>query len=80
VGVVSASDLVARLLISDSTYVGDRSMSGSLLRRTSSKLVNAMIKYDFDATASYAIPGLRATSPRATLRASVLPVTLTVTP
>src|SRR3954468_5111466 len=57
-----------------STYVGSKSMSGyaaktdrSLLGNRSSKLVNVMIKYDFDAIASYAgrIRGLKATSPRA---------------
>ena len=42
----------------------------SLLGKSSTKLVNVMIKYDLDATASYrgGINGLRATSPRVTGR------------
>ncbi len=57
------------------TYYGSKSISGqaaktdqSLLDLTGSKLVPVMIKYDFDATASYTgrIRGLRATSPRVT--------------
>jgi hypothetical protein len=40
----------------------------ALLGQTSSKLVNVMIKYDLDATASYkgGVAGLKATSPRVT--------------
>lgn len=40
----------------------------ALLGKTSSKLVNVMIKYDLDATASYkgGVAGLKATSPRVT--------------
>jgi subtilisin family serine protease len=57
------------------TFTGAKSQSGyaaktdrSLLHLHGSKLVNVMIKYDFDALASYngRIHGLRATSPRAT--------------
>ena len=57
------------------TYYGSKSISGeaartdkSLLGLTGSRLVPVMIKYDFDATASYTgrIKGLRATSPRVT--------------
>jgi hypothetical protein len=57
------------------TYYGSKSISGqaartdkSLLGLHGSRLVPVMIKYDFDATASYTgrIKGLRATSPRVT--------------
>ena len=57
------------------TYYGSKSISGeaartdrSLLGLSGSRLVPVMIKYDFDATASYTgrIKGLRATSPRVT--------------
>ncbi len=70
----SALRLTASPLTPSSTYVGSKTMSGyaaktdrTLLGSTSSRLVNVMIKYDFDALASYAgrIPGLKATSPRA---------------
>ena len=65
----------ADALTPSSTYVGSKSTSGyaaktdrTLLGNHSSGLVNVMIKYDFDAIASYAgrIPGLKATSPRVT--------------
>jgi subtilisin family serine protease len=57
------------------TYVADKSISGSLaqtdpslLGRTSSNPINVMIKYDLDATASYAggVAGYAATSPSVT--------------
>ncbi len=62
-------------LTPDSTYVNAKSASGSLaetdpslLGRTDSAEVNVLIKYDFDATASYAggVAGLEATSPAVT--------------
>ena len=62
-------------LTPDSTYSAAKSTSGALARtdpallgRTDATLVNVMIKYDFDATASYAggVPGLAATSPAVT--------------
>ena len=71
----SATQLVASPLAPESTYVGDKSLSGyaaktdrSLLGLHGSRLVNVMIKYDFDAAASYTgrIAGLKATSPRVT--------------
>jgi hypothetical protein len=58
-----------------STVDGAKSVSGrlaqsdsALLRRTDSKLVNVVVKLDYDATASYqgSIRGLAATSPRVT--------------
>jgi hypothetical protein len=58
-----------------STFEAAKSPSGqlaqtdpSLLGKTDSKPVNVMIKYDFDATASYkgGVDGLQATSPRVT--------------
>jgi subtilisin family serine protease len=70
-------NFVATGLTPDSTFTGAKSASGyaaktdrSLLTLRGSKLVNVMIKYDFDALASYTgrIHGLRATSPRATGR------------
>jgi Subtilase family/PA domain len=66
---------VAKTPTTESTIVAAKSPSGqlartdrSLLGRTSSKLINVMIKYDFDATASYTggVHGLHATSPRVT--------------
>ena len=66
---------VAGTFTAASTYSTEKSPSGqlaqsdpSLLHRTDSTPVNVMIKYDFDATASYAggVPGLAATSPRVT--------------
>jgi hypothetical protein len=72
---VSASRLIASSLTPTSTFTGSKSASAyaaktdrSLLGLTSSKLVNVMIKYDFDASASYTghIAGLKATSPRVT--------------
>jgi subtilisin family serine protease len=65
-------------LTPDSTYVGTKSTSGAiaksdpaLLGRTDSTRVNVMIKYDYDATASYAggVGTLKATSPRVTGKA-----------
>ncbi|TMM02771.1 MAG: serine protease [Actinobacteria bacterium] len=70
---LTATPLSANPLVS--TYTGEKSLSGrlaktdqSLLRLKSSKLVNVMIKYDFDGTASYSggVAGLHATSPRVT--------------
>jgi subtilisin family serine protease len=67
--------VAADALTPSSTYVGSKSMSGyaaktdrSLLGNHSSRLVSVMIKYDFDALASYSgrIPGLKATNPRVT--------------
>ena len=71
----AAARFTATPLTADSTYVAAKSPSGelaqtdpSLLGRSDSTPVNVMIKYDFDATASYAggVAGLKATSPRAT--------------
>jgi subtilisin family serine protease len=62
-------------LTPDSTFSAAKSSSGylaqtdpTLLNQTSSSPVSVMIKYDFDATASYSggVAGLAATSPRAT--------------
>ena len=62
-------------LTPDSTFSGAKSSSGyvaqtdpTLLNRTDASPVSVMIKYDFDATASYTggVAGLAATSPRAT--------------
>jgi subtilisin family serine protease len=62
-------------LTPDTTYVGTKSASGSLaksdaslLGRTDATLIPVMIKYDYDATASYTgnVAGLAATSPRTT--------------
>jgi subtilisin family serine protease len=62
-------------LTPESTFSAAKSSSGylaqtdpTLLNQTSSSPVNVMIKYDFDATASYTggVAGLAATSPRAT--------------
>ncbi|HJQ73417.1 MAG TPA: S8 family serine peptidase [Gaiellaceae bacterium] len=66
---------VVQTLTAQSSYQAAKSDSGqiartdpSLLNRTGSQLVPVMIKYDLDATASYAggIQGLSATSPRVT--------------
>jgi subtilisin family serine protease len=66
---------VSGSLTPDSTFSAAKSSSGylaqtdpTLLNQTSSSPVSVMIKYDFDATASYAggVAGLAATSPRAT--------------
>jgi subtilisin family serine protease len=66
---------VSGSLTPDSTFTAAKSSSGylaqtdpTLLNQTSSSPVNVMIKYDFDATASYTggVAGLAATSPRAT--------------
>jgi hypothetical protein len=62
-------------LTPESTFVGMKSATGSLaetdpslLGRTDSTLINVMIKYDYDPTASYAggVAGLEATSPAVT--------------
>ena len=67
--------LAAGKITPGTTYYASKSISGqaartdtSLLNLKGSKLVPVMIKYDFDATASYTgrIKGLRATSPRVT--------------
>ena len=69
------SKFTATPLTPDSTFVGAKSSSGAiaqsdpaLLGRTDATPVNVMIKYDYDATASYAggVDGLAATSPRVT--------------
>src|SRR3954464_466332 len=86
VGVVSTAgssqtakpNFTATSLTPDSTYEGFKSDSGSLaktdpslLGRTDATPVNVMIKYDFDASASYAggVAGLTATSPAVTGKA-----------
>jgi len=62
-------------LTPDSTFSSAKSPTGkiaqtdpALLGRTDSSLINVMIKYDYDATASYAggVAGLEATSPSVT--------------
>src|SRR5256885_5356131 len=62
-------------LTPDSTYSSAKSPTAkiaqtdpALLGRTDSNLINVMIKYDYDATASYAggVAGLEATSPSVT--------------
>jgi subtilase family protein/PA domain-containing protein len=69
------SKFQATSLTPDSTYVGTKSPTAkiaetdaALLGRTDSNLINVMIRYDYDATASYAggVAGLAATSPSAT--------------
>jgi hypothetical protein len=77
-GVVSGADpakFTATPLTPDTTFEGTKSSSGAiaqsdpaLLGRTDATPVNVMIKYDYDATASYAggIDGLAATSPSVT--------------
>jgi subtilase family protein/PA domain-containing protein/fibronectin type III domain protein len=69
------SKFQATSLTPDSTYVGTKSPTAkiaetdpALLGRTDSNLINVMIKYDYDATASYAggVAGLAATSPSTT--------------
>jgi subtilisin family serine protease len=77
-GVVSGADpskFTASPLTPNSTYEGTKSSSGAiavsdpgLLGRTDATPVNVMIKYDYDATATYAggIDGLAATSPSVT--------------
>jgi subtilisin family serine protease len=65
----------AKALTPESQYTGTKSVSGalaktdkSLLGRTDATPVNVLIKYDFDAIASYTggVAGLAATSPAAT--------------
>ena len=72
---VDPSRFTATPLTPDTTFVGAKSASGAiaksdpaLLGRTDSTPVNVMIKYDYDATASYAggVDGLAATSPGVT--------------
>lgn len=77
-GVASGADpskFTATALSPDSTYVGAKSESGAiaksdptLLGRKDATVVNVLIKYDFDATASYSggRNRLAATSPRVT--------------
>jgi hypothetical protein len=74
-GSASQPKFQAAPLTPDSTYVGAKSTSGSLaqtdpslLGRTDATPVNVLIKYDYDATASYAggASGLAATSPAVT--------------
>ncbi len=70
-----ASRFSAAALAPDSTYTAPKSRSGALaqteprlLGRTDSPLVNVLIKYDFDPTASYtgSVAGLAPTSPSVT--------------
>ena len=74
-GGASKPKFTATPLTPDSTFVGAKSTSGSLaqtdpslLGRTDATPVNVLIKYDYDATASYAggVAGLAATSPAVT--------------
>ena len=74
-GGASQPKFQAAPLTPDSTYIGAKSTSGSLaqtdpslLGRTDATPVNVLIKYDYDATASYAggVSGLAATSPAVT--------------
>jgi len=71
----AAGPLSATSLLPDSTYSAQKSVSGALaqtdpalLGRTDSTPVNVLIKYDYDATASYggSVAGLAATSPSIT--------------
>ena len=71
----AAGPLSAASLAPESTYAAPKSMSGALaqtdpalLGRTDSTPVNVLIKYDFDATASYGggVAGLAPTSPSVT--------------
>lgn len=74
-GSASPPRFTATSLTPDSTYAGAKSVSGSLaetdpalLGRTDSGPVNVLIKYDYDATASYGggVARLEATSPTVT--------------
>ncbi|MFL5303197.1 MAG: S8 family serine peptidase, partial [Anaeromyxobacteraceae bacterium] len=74
-GEPGTSRYTATALTPDATIVGAKSRSGELARtsrallgRTDSTPINVVIKYDYDATASYAggIAGLKATSPNVT--------------
>jgi hypothetical protein len=74
-GSASPKQLTAKALTPESTIDAAKSVSGelaqtdpTLLGRTSSNPINVLIKYDYDATASYAggVGGLAATSPAAT--------------
>src|SRR3954451_9159872 len=77
-GGAASPSFTAQGLTADSTFSAGKSNSAgyaktdpSLLGRTDSTPVNVMIKYDFDASASYTggVNGLKATSPRATGKA-----------
>src|SRR2546422_422315 len=70
---IDPSNLTATALTPDSTITGSKSENlaltdPSLLGQTSSNLINVMIKYDYDATASYVggVAGFAPTSPKAT--------------
>ena len=74
-GGATAANLSVMSLSPDSTYSRAKSTSGALaqtdpalLGRTDSTLVNVLIKYDYDATASYGggVAGLAPTSPSVT--------------
>jgi subtilisin family serine protease len=74
-GSAAAPKFTAQPLTPDSTFAGFKSDSGqlaqsdpALLGRTDRALVNVMVKYDFDGTASYkgGLSGLPATSPAVT--------------
>jgi hypothetical protein len=74
-GAANPDSFTAAPLAADNTVDGAKSDSGrlaetdpSLLGRTDSTPVNVMIKYDYDATASYdgGVPGLAPTSPSET--------------
>src|SRR5947209_312790 len=74
-GGATAANLSVTPLSPDSTYSRAKSKSGALAQtdpalvgRTDSTLVNVLIKYDYDATASYAggVAGLAPTSPSVT--------------
>src|SRR5438045_1636914 len=74
-GGATAANLSVAPLTPDSTYTRAKSTSGALaqtdpalLGRTDSTLVNVLIKYDYDATASYGggVAGLAPTSPSVT--------------
>ena len=71
----NAGRFTATPLTPESTYAAGKSLGRyvaqtdpSLLGRTDSKQINVMIKYDYDATASYTgtVTGLAATSPSVT--------------
>ena len=71
----SVRGLTAKALTVATSYAGSKSTTGrlaqsdqALLKRTDSKLVNVVVKLDYDASASYTgtIKGLAATSPRVT--------------
>src|SRR4051794_2645490 len=77
-GAPGVSNYTATPLTPDATYVGAKSRSGELARtparllgRDDSTPINVVIKYDYDATASYTggIAGLKPTSPNVTHKA-----------